>query len=328
MTLRALTPFLLLAAGLLAAAAWSLATGPLPWSAVDATVAGLRLERLAAGLLAGAALAVAGTTMQGLFRNPLASPSVTGVTAGASLGALLTLLAWDSAPAGLAALVPRALWLPAGAFAGALGALATLQAASRRRADLASVLLVGMVLAILFGAIAGFVLARGADRYGLGRAMLAFSLGSLDNASPAELLLTAPLVAAGVLAAWGWGRPLDLVLSGETEAASLGLDLAQTRRWVLAWTALLAASAVVLGGGVGFVCLVVPNALRPWLGPHHRPLVCGAALGGALFLTLADTCARRLAPAGGEIPLGVVTGLVGAPFFLWCFRRERVAGRL
>ena len=328
MTVRTTYPFLVLVAGLVLAAVWSLATGPLSWQEVDATVAGLRLERLAAGLLAGAALAVSGTLMQGLFRNPLASPSVTGVTAGASLGALIMLLLWDSAPAAWAAAIPRTLWLPVGAFAGALAALATLQIVARRRGDLASVLLVGMVLAILFGAIAGFVLATGADRYGVGRAMLAFSLGSLDNASPAEISLTLPLVVIGIGFAWTWGRPLDLALSGETEAASLGLDVPQLRRWVLVWTAVLAASAVVLGGGIGFVCLVVPNALRLWLGPHHRPLVIGSALGGALFLTLADTCARRLAPVGGEVPLGVVTGLVGAPFFLWCFRRERAAGRM
>jgi iron complex transport system permease protein len=185
-----------------------------------------------------------------------------------------------------------------------------------------------MVLAIFLGAVAGFVLARGSDRYALGRAMLAFSLGSLDNAAVADIVLVAPLVVAGVIAAWAWGRPLDVVLSGEAEAASLGVDLPRLRRWVLTWTAVLSAGAVVLGGGVGFVCLVVPNALRPWLGAAHRPLVLGSALGGALFLTLADTCARRLAPAGGEIPLGVVTGLVGAPFFIWFFRRERAAGRL
>ncbi|MBA2480068.1 MAG: iron ABC transporter permease [Planctomycetes bacterium] len=315
--------------GLLACAcAWSLAIGPLPWSEVDRTVLMLRATRLGAGLLAGAALAVAGVLMQGLFRNPLASPSVAGVTAGAGLGAQIALVAFTCAAPWASAAVPLAWWLPIGAFAGAAGALAALYALARRRADLTSVLLIGMVLSILFSAMAAYLLAIGQETYQLGRALVAFSLGALEGASPATVAMAVPLVVVGTIAAWGWGRPLDLVLSGEAEAASLGVDLVRARRWLLAWTALLAATSVTLGGGVGFVCLVVPNALRAWQGPAHRPLVVSAAIGGALFLTLADICARVCHPGPGEIPLGVITGLVGAPFFLWFFRRERRAGRM
>jgi iron complex transport system permease protein len=308
------------------AAALSLVVGPLEWARVDHHVLGLRLTRLGAGMLAGAALAVAGAAMQGLFRNPLAEPSVTGVTAGAALGVQLALMLAAAAPVALA--VPLELWRPLAAFAGAAGALGLLLALGRRRGDLVSLLLIGMVLAILFSSLAAYLVATSGDRYQLGRALIAFSLGAIDAASPASIALAAPLVIIGVAAAWGWGRALDVALSGEREAESLGVDSRRLRRWLLAWAALLAASAVSLGGGVAFVGLVVPNALRALQGPGHRALVVSSAIGGAAFLTLADVAARACHPGPGEIPLGAITGLVGAPFFLWFFRRERQAGRL
>ncbi len=324
---RAWIPIVLLCAALLLAAALSLAVGPLPWSAVDRMVLELRALRLLAGVAAGASLAVAGVLMQGLFRNPLASPSVTGVTAGAGLGAMLTLMVVDGAAAAWLGWLPREFWLPFGGIAGALAALALLLALARRcggergGGELASVLLIGLMLSLLLSAIAGYVLALGANRFALGRALIAFSLGGLDGAATARVAMTLPLVGVGVVAAWAWGRPLDLLLSGETEAQALGVDVARVRRWTLVWTAVLSATAVVLGGGVPFVCLVVPNALRAWVGPAHRPLIVLAAIGGAAFLTLADVAARVLATGQGEIPLGVITALIGAPFFLWFFRR-------
>jgi len=128
-------------------------------------------------------------------------------------------------------------------------------------------------------------------------------------------------VIAGTLAAWAWGRHLDLLLSGEDEAAALGVDVATARRWILAWTALLTAAAVALAGGIAFVGLVVPHALRPFTGVAHRRLVPAAALGGAAFVVLADSAARCL--PHGEVPLGVVTGLVGGPLFLVLLMRLR-----
>ena len=314
---------------LVVAIALSLSVGKVAGGFFDPTVMRLRLFRLAAGLLAGATLAVSGVLMQGLFRNPLASPSVAGVTAGAALGAQLALLMHGLAGAGVVLFLPREFWLPVGGFAGALAALLVLLALVRRTgSDLTQVLLIGMVLSILCGSLSGFVLAIGNNSYELGRALVAFGLGGLDASSPATLVACLPLALLGLGAAYGWGRPLDLMLSGETEARALGVDVEVVRRWVLAWTALLATTAVVLGGGVSFVCLVVPNLLRAWIGPAHRPLVVLSALGGAAFLTLADACARIFATASGEIPLAVITGLVGAPFFLWFFRRERHAGRI
>jgi iron complex transport system permease protein len=319
----ALALLVLLAAG----AALSLAIGPITWAQVDHQVLTLRGTRLAAGALAGAALAVAGTLMQGLFRNPLAEPAVVGVTAGAALGAQVAVLLAAVAPAAVVVL-PTELWRPLAAFVGALGALAALLMLSRRKADLAALLLIGMVLSVLISSLAAYLVAIANDRYELGRALVSFALGALDAASPAAVALAVPLVAISVAAAWFWSGPLDVALSGAAEAASLGVDLRRLRRWLLVWTALLCAAAVAVGGGVGFVGLIVPNALRATLGPAHRALIPASALGGAAFLTLADVCARACHPGPGEIPLGAITGLVGAPFFLWFFRRERLAGRL
>lgn len=323
----ALTFGLGLAVLLAASIALSLLIGPLPLAELDEALTRLRLTRAGAAALSGACLAVAGVLMQGLFRNPLAGPSITGVSEGAALGVQMAVAAVVFAPAALAA-VPGEFARPLAGFIGASVALALLLALTRRRSDLTSVLLIGMVLSMLFSAVAAYLLALGGDRYELGRAMVAFALGALDAASPAQVLVSVPLALIAIAAAWWWGRPLDTALAGEAEARSLGVDVAQLRRWALAWTALLAATAVALGGGVAFVGLVVPNLLRAWIGPEHRTLVWTSALGGAVFLVLADIAARVCNPGPGEVPLGAITGLIGAPFFLWFFRRERQAGRL
>jgi iron complex transport system permease protein len=303
--------------------------------ATGAAVLELRLCRLGAAALSGAALAVAGVLAQGLFRNPLASPDVIGTTAGATLGAQTTLAAFAAAGAlvSVPAWIGPVLLLPLGALLGGLGALALLLVLSRGTArlgeGLTAVLLAGFVINSL--ALAGSALVTTLHRgdWELGRAMVEFALGRLGTAGPEHLALAAPLVVAGVAAAWAWGRTLDLLLSGEDEAAALGVDVAAARRWVLVWAAVLTAAAVAAGGGVAFVGLVVPHLLRSRIGAEHRRLVPLAAIGGAVFLVWCDVAAR-LVPlvVGGlgdrsELPLGVVTGLIGAPLFLWVLARSR-----
>jgi iron complex transport system permease protein len=302
------------------AASLGLGAGDLGDPAHGATFLALRGARLSAALLCGGALAVGGVVVQGLFRNPLASPSLLGTTAGASFGGQLALFA-QAALVGVLPVAPE-MALPVGCLAGALVALGVLLAFLRRGADRIAVLLIGFVLSSFFIAMGSFVVALAQEQHELGRAVVGFTLGGLGGVGFAHVWLALPLVLAGLGAAYLWARPLDLVLSGEDEAASLGLDVPMVRRWSVIWVAVLTSAAVALGGNVAFVGLVVPNALRRVVGAPHRPLVVVSAIGGAAFVALCDLGVRAL-PTRTEVPLGIVTGLVGAPVFLWLLARAR-----
>lgn len=287
----------------------------------------LRATRIALAALAGAALAVGGVLVQGLFRNPLASPSVLGTTAGAALGGQSVILLHGTLGALLPAWLVPEMALPLGCLLGAGLALALLLAVvgrvQRGGGDaLVAVLLVGFVLASGFASVAALVTWLAAEQWELGRALMSFSLGGVDAKGLRHVGLAVPLVGVGLVAAWLWGRHLDLLLAGEDEAAALGVEVGAARFWILAWTAVLTGAAVAVGGGVAFVGLVVPHLLRPFTGVSHRRLIPAAALGGAAFLVACDALCR-LSP-GSELPLGVVTGLVGAPVFAWLLLR---AGR-
>jgi len=314
---------------LAAAVALSLAVGrgSLADPAVRDAILALRGWRCVAAALAGAALAVAGVVCQGLLRNPLASPSVLGATAGAACGGQAALLAYGALAALLPAWLAPELVLPLGCLAGAGLALAVVVALAGPGKSVVTVLLAGVILATLFTSVGACLTALAQDGWQLGRAMVAFTLGGVDGAGPRQAALAAPLVLAGVVAVYSWSRSLDLLLSGEDEAASLGVDVPAARRWLLVWTAALTAAATAIGGGVAFVGLVVPHALRPFTGHEHRRLVPAAAVGGAAFLVLCDVAAR-LVPTTGDLPLGVVTGLVGAPCFLALLVRLRRSGEV
>jgi len=288
----------------------------------DALLA-LRATRGLVAYLAGSALAVAGVIAQGLFRNPLASPDVLGTTAGASFVGKLSLLAFQASLAGPVAggFMPELL-LPAGCLVGASVALLVLLAVARRATDSVLLLLSGFLLSSLFLGLGSFVTSLAQESWELGRAVISFALGSVTGAGIRQLAIIVPLTVTGTLAAMLWARPLDLLLSGEDEARALGLDVQRTRRWCIAWTALLTAGAVAVGGNVGFVGLVVPHGLRRLVGVSHRKLVPAAALGGGAFLLACDVLARSL-PSRTEVPLGVITDLVGAPLFLWLLLRSR-----
>lgn len=288
------------------------------------TLLELRASRVSVAFLAGAALAVGGVFVQGLFRNPLASPSILGTTAGASLGGQAAMMLHGVLlGTGLTRYVAPEMLLALGCVAGALLALLLLMALVGHRRDLVLLLLVGFILSSLFLSIGAFLVSLAQDSWELGRAVVAFALGGVEGSGPRHVALALPLVIGGVAAAWLWSRPLDLMLSGEEEAASLGVDVLAVRRWTVIWTALLTAGAVAVGGNVGFVGLIVPHALRPLVGVEHRRLVPSAALAGGCFLVLCDVVSR--VPARG-IPLGVVTGVIGAPLFLWLLMRTTRRG--
>ncbi len=314
-----------LAAVLAAAGAMWVGAGDLSDPRVRDILLELRAARLAAAFLAGSALAVGGVLVQGLFRNPLASPSILGTTAGASLGGRVALLCFPLMVGGAGSqgsiLVPEMI-VPLGCVIGALVALMILLVVHRVGDDLVVLLLTGFLLSSLFISLGGFIASLVQERWELARAMIAFSLGDLGGVGFHQVALATPLVVTGIVAAYLWARPLDMMLSGEEEARSLGVDVRELRRSCILWVAVLTAAAVAIGGNIGFVGLVVPHVLRPWIGVKHEDLVPASALMGGTFLVVCDVMTRIL-PTTSEIPLGVVTGLLGAPTFLFLLVRSR-----
>ena len=294
---------------------------------ITGTVFSLRLMRVIAAGLAGAALGVGGVIVQGLFRNPLASPELIGTTSGANFGGHLVLLLFETLLAGRAAeYIKPTMFMPLGCVAGALAALTIVLWVLKRRDDVVIVIVIGFLLTSLFASMDGVITSIAQERWELARAMLAFTLGDVSGATPRQIALALPMIGFGIVAAYFWARPLDLLLSGEEEAATLGVDVAVVRRWCVVWTALLTAGAVSLGGNVGFVGLVVPHVLRRFVGVGHRALVPMAAIVGAAFLMACDVIVR-LAPTTSELPLGVVTGLIGAPVFFSLLMKMKIEGR-
>ena len=276
----------------------------------------LRLPRVIAAALVGGALGVAGAVLQGLLRNPLADPYVTGTSAGAALGSVAAVAA--GAPSLVA---------PVAAFAGALGSVAVIWRLARvgGRTTVLTVLLAGIVISSFAGAVVTLLIVA-SDRLALRlRAVLDILVGGVTSRSAAELLVAFAIVTAATVWALALARRLDAYAFGEETAATLGVDTEGTTRSILVVTALLTGAAVALAGLVSFVGLVIPHALRPLVGARHAVLVPACLLGGAAALVLADLGARvALAPA--ELPVGVITGLVGAPFFLLVLARATRAG--
>jgi iron complex transport system permease protein len=300
----------------------SVGLGPLASDVPDVQRAAfwvIRLPRVLFGALLGASLAIAGASMQGLMRNPLADPGLVGTSSGGALGAALVIVVgwryWPQAMAGAGA------WaLPLGAGLGALAATAAVyRLASRRgRADLGTLVLAGVAVNALVGAGLGLMI-HWADEAQL-RDLTAWSLGGLGRATWGAVKVGGVVMAAATLALLREGGRLNAALLGEDDARSLGVDVQALRRRVIGWAALAVGAGVSFAGVVGFVGLVVPHLLRLWMGADHRALLTCSALLGASTLLLADVAARTWA-APAELPLGVVTSLLGAPFFLWLLAR-------
>jgi iron complex transport system permease protein len=292
-----------------------------PWSGRGADpdlviLMAIRVPRVLVAGLVGAALAVAGTQMQGLFQNPMASPDVIGTSAGAALGAVLAFVF------GLAQL--HVGWIPALSCIGAALSLTIVYGLTTRRGrtPVAMLLLAGVALNALLGSLTAFAISLSWVRYEVAQEVIFWLMGGLDDRTWTHVWMAAPLVAIGLAAAVALSRDLDLFTTGEDAAATLGLDVERAKQRILGVAALLSGTAVAVCGVIGFVGLIVPHALRLIVGPAHRRLVPAAAIGGALFVIAADLVARTaLAPI--EIRLGIVTGLCGAPFVRWLLGRYR-----
>ncbi len=276
-------------------------------------VLGLRLPRIAAALLAGGALAVAGVGFQALTRNPLADPSILGVASGAAFAVVVAQLF------GVGTTMMAVLGLTAFAFAGALVAagIVYLIAASDGELPVQTLLLAGVIVGLFFSAAITVVISVVEfDRLG---GIIHWMLGNLRAVSPGALAVFAALLAAGAWLILGRARQLNLLALGEEAAQQLGVDAERLKLRVFVGAALLTAAVVAFAGPIGFVGLIVPHGVRLVLGPDNRMLVPGALLAGAAFLLVADTVARSVvAPA--EISVGVITAFCGAPFFVYLLR--------
>jgi iron complex transport system permease protein len=292
---------------------------PSTWRAVDETIIfQIRLPRVISGALVGAALATAGVLFQGLLRNPMADPYIIGTSAGAALGATVAMML----PVNMVflgfGLVPMA------AFGGALVTVILVYNLARvgGKTPIISMLLAGFVVSSLLAAVMMFLVSI-SGRLNLNlQSVYSFLMGNISVTSWGQLAVIAPLVIGGIIGARFFAFHLNAFALGEEGAAYVGIEVEKDKIRILALGSLLTATAVSISGLVGFVGLVVPHAVRLSLGPDHRLLLPASALAGAGFLIIADLVARIiLAPM--EIPVGVITAIIGAPFFLYLLRRTR-----
>ncbi len=273
----------------------------------------IRLPRAILGALIGGALGLSGAVLQGYLRNPLAEPGLLGISGGAALGAVIAI---HTGAAGAFALA-----LPAGGLLGAaIAALAVMLLAGERSGPL-TLILAGVAISSLAGALTTLALNLSPNPFASVE-MLFWLLGSLTDRSLVHVWLAAPLILAGAALLLTTGRALDALTLGEEAAQNLGVDLTGLRTRIVAGTALSVGAATAVAGTIGFVGLVVPHLLRPLVGHEPRRLLPASALGGAALILAADVALRLFAPLS-EVRLGVVTALVGAPFFLWLIIKTR-----
>lgn len=276
----------------------------------------LRLPRALAAALAGGALAAAGVVSQGLFRNSLASPSVLGTEAGGSLAAVLVFY--------FGAQRFHWLMLPAGAFCGALLATAGIfrLARGQLRLSMETLLLTGFALNALFAAMTSLVISLSLEDYQKAGAVLHWLLGGFASKGWEHVIMGVGPISIGLAALFVLAPRLDVLALGETVAASLSVDLIRLRRVSIAILAVLVGAAVAVGGAIPFVGLIVPHVTRKLVGPSHRQLIALSTVNGMTLVLVADLIARTIrAPI--ELEVGILTSLLGAPFFLFLLREKR-----
>lgn len=284
---------------------------PLP-DLLDALIWQSRVPRVLLAAAVGIALTVSGTVLQSVTRNPLADPYLLGVSSGASTGAVVVLLVGVGG---------GALSLSAGAFIGALGSFAVLMLliGGGRVSSAARVVLTGVLVSQFFAAITSVVLMINGDANST-RGFTYWLLGSLGGARWQPLIVAGLVILAGVIAIQFFAPALDAFTFGWDSAAALGVNVTAARVWLMILTAIITAAAVAASGAIGIIGLLVPHAVRILVGPMHRTLLPMAALTGAIFLIWVDTFART-AFAPNELPVGVITALIGAPAFALVLRK-------
>ncbi|MEE4350704.1 MAG: iron ABC transporter permease [Pacificimonas sp.] len=275
----------------------------------------IRLPRALLGVLIGGVLGLSGAALQGLLRNPLAEPGIIGVSGAAAFGAVVAIYT------GLSLIVPLA--LPLLAMLGALAAVALLYGLAGNHST-TTLILAGVAISSLAGALTSLALNLSPNPFAA-LEILFWMLGSLADRSMDHVALAAPFMAVGALLLLATGRSLEALGLGEEAALGMGIDLKRVRTLAVLGTALAVGAAVAVSGVIGFVGLIVPHLLRPLVGHNPARLLPVSFLGGALLLTLADVLVRIIAPSS-DLKLGVVTALIGAPFFIALVLRSRRTG--
>ncbi len=287
-------------------------------SVIENTLWVVRFPRIVMGLVVGAALAVAGAVMQAIFGNPLAEPGVVGVSSGAALGAALGIVL---ASLGLSAFTNS--WATAAlAFAGGLAATLLVYAVSRSngRTEVVTLLLTGIAINAFAGAGLAFLLFAGSAA---SREQIVFwQLGSMNGSRWSEVAIVAAVSVVGLVIALVIAGRLNLLALGERSARHLGVNVEALRIGSIVLVALLTGVAVAFCGIIAFVGLVVPHIIRMAIGPSHRPLILASAIGGGALLVYADLLARTVVP-GADLPIGMLTSLIGGPFFFFLLYRQR-----
>lgn len=281
---------------------------------IESTLWIVRFPRIAMGLAVGAALAVAGAVMQAIFGNPLAEPGVVGVSSGGALGASIAIVLGVTAFGGAS--------LAVFAFIGSLGATLLVYLVSRAngRTEVVTLLLTGIAVNAFAGAGLAFLLFVGDTA---SREQIVFwQLGSLNGSRWSEVVVVAVVAAVGTAAALVLGRRYDLLALGERNARHLGVNVEALRIGSIVLVALLTGAAVAFCGIIAFVGLVVPHIIRMAIGPSHRPLILASAVGGGALIVLSDLLARTLV-TGADLPIGLLTSLIGGPFFFFLLFRQR-----
>ncbi|MHC1571118.1 MAG: FecCD family ABC transporter permease [Methermicoccaceae archaeon] len=293
----------------------SLGLGGGGWSqSTEVIVMSVRLPRVVLGGLVGAALGVAGAMMQGLFKNPMADPYIIGISSGASVGAAAAIVFGFAAVLGVMA-------VPAAAFTSATATTFLVYHIARtgKRVPVETLLLSGIAVAYFLGALTSLIIYTSQE--GIHQVVF-WLMGGLWARSWVHVEILAPMVIVGVGLTMVYARDLNVMLQGEETAQHLGLDVESLKKKLLVLSALLTAGAVSVSGIIGFVGLVVPHIVRILVGPDHRILIPVSGLSGAVLLMWCDALARSIMPPF-EIPVGIITAMLGAPFFIYLLRRRK-----
>lgn len=275
----------------------------------------MNLPRVTMACLVGSGLGIAGATMQALFRNPMASPYILGLSSGASLGAAVALTFPIT-------ILPQMLMIPLLAFLSCMATLFLVYNISHvgGRVPTETLLLAGIAVGALLSALVSLLTYMAGEQMA---GIVYWTMGNLTNAKWDNIMVVGPLIFAGCMIMISSSRDLNAMMLGDAHAQDLGVEVKKVRLQLLVASALVTAAAVAFVGVIGFVGLVVPHILRILLGPNNRVLLPASIVGGATFVLMCDFISRVIAPKIGILPIGIVTALIGAPYFIYLLRRRR-----